>query len=81
MTTLGGCDVMGPRLAGSGASVVRRRSRRQLGALNKECQFSFPGEEPGDLDPGLDPGLAFYRLDEGADAVFPPLPVRQPRVM
>ncbi|XP_070684443.1 putative bifunctional UDP-N-acetylglucosamine transferase and deubiquitinase ALG13 [Pempheris klunzingeri] len=50
-----------------------RRSRRQLAALNKECQFSFSaeaGEEPTDLDATM----AYYQLDDAADAVFPPLP-------
>lgn len=59
----------------SAASLVCRRSRRQLAALNKECQFSFSVEEPGDLD--LDPALAYYQLDQGADAVFPSLSVRK----
>ncbi|TWW59197.1 hypothetical protein D4764_06G0007270 [Takifugu flavidus] len=45
---------------------LSRRSRRQLAALNKECQFSFPVGEPGDLDPAM----AYYQLDDGGDAVF-----------
>lgn len=52
------------------------RSLRQLEALNKECQFGFSAEaveEP----PDLDPAMAYYQLDDGADAVFPPLPVRK----
>ncbi|CAF93332.1 unnamed protein product [Tetraodon nigroviridis] len=52
-----------------------RRSRRHLAALNKECPLSFSGEEP----PDLDPGLAYYQLDQGADAVFSSLPVRNRR--
>ncbi|XP_029706440.1 putative bifunctional UDP-N-acetylglucosamine transferase and deubiquitinase ALG13 isoform X5 [Takifugu rubripes] len=43
-----------------------RSRRRQLAALNKECQFSFPVGEPGDLDPAM----AYYQLDDGGDAVF-----------
>uniref|UniRef100_A0A3Q3XE36 UDP-N-acetylglucosamine transferase subunit ALG13 n=1 Tax=Mola mola TaxID=94237 RepID=A0A3Q3XE36_MOLML len=42
-----------------------RRSRRQLAALNKECQFGFSAEateEPADLDPAM----AYYQLDNGA---------------
>ncbi|KAI3352693.1 hypothetical protein L3Q82_020181 [Scortum barcoo] len=53
-----------------------RRSRRQLAALNKECQFGFSAdavEEPTDLDPTI----TYYQLDDGGDAVFPPLPVRK----
>lgn len=53
------------------------RSRRQLAALNKDCQFGFSAEaveEPTDLDPTI----AYYQLDDGSDAVFPPLPVRKP---
>ncbi|XP_060919611.1 putative bifunctional UDP-N-acetylglucosamine transferase and deubiquitinase ALG13 isoform X3 [Labrus mixtus] len=49
-----------------------RRSRRQLAALNKECQFGFSAEaseEPSDLDGGM----AYYQLDDGGEAVFPPL--------
>lgn len=51
-----------------------RRSRRQLAALSKDCQFGFPaeGEEPADLDTAL----AYYQLDDSSDAVFPTLPVR-----
>lgn len=52
---------------------VSRRSRRQLAALNKECQFSFSVEDPGDLDPAM----AYYQLDHGGDAVFSSLPVRR----
>lgn len=60
-------------VAGSSAvSLASRRSRRQLAALNKECEFSFSVEEPGELDPAM----AYYQLDEGADAVFSSLPVR-----
>lgn len=46
-------------------------------ALNKECQFSFSEavEEPADLDAAI----AYYQLDDGSDAVFPPLPVREPQ--
>ncbi|KAM9363222.1 LOW QUALITY PROTEIN: putative bifunctional UDP-N-acetylglucosamine transferase and deubiquitinase ALG13 [Symphorus nematophorus] len=50
-----------------------RRSRRQLAALNKDCQFGFSAEtvdEPADLDPTI----AYYQLDDGGDGVFPPLP-------
>ena len=53
-----------------------RRSRRQLAALNKECQFGFSAEateEPADLDPTM----AYYQLDDGGDAVFTPLSVRK----
>ncbi|XP_041642200.1 putative bifunctional UDP-N-acetylglucosamine transferase and deubiquitinase ALG13 isoform X2 [Cheilinus undulatus] len=49
-----------------------RRSRRQLAALNKECQFGFPteaSEEPTDLDATM----AYYQLDDGGEAVFPQL--------
>lgn len=56
------------------AALVSRRSRRQLAALNKECQFSFSVEEPADLDPAL----AYYQLDQVADPVFS-LPVRRGR--
>ncbi|XP_068607357.1 putative bifunctional UDP-N-acetylglucosamine transferase and deubiquitinase ALG13 [Brachionichthys hirsutus] len=45
-------------------AVRSRRSRRQLAALNKECQF----DEPADLDPDI-----YYELDAGADGAFPPL--------
>ncbi|XP_070838719.1 putative bifunctional UDP-N-acetylglucosamine transferase and deubiquitinase ALG13 [Chaetodon trifascialis] len=50
-----------------------RRSRRQLAALNKDCQFGFSAEaveEPTDLDPTI----TYYQLDDASDAVFPPLP-------
>nr|XP_046233849.1 putative bifunctional UDP-N-acetylglucosamine transferase and deubiquitinase ALG13 isoform X2 [Scatophagus argus] len=49
-----------------------RRSRRQLAALNKECQFGFSAEvveEPTDLEPAI----AYYQLDDGTDTIFPPL--------
>ncbi|XP_035492542.2 putative bifunctional UDP-N-acetylglucosamine transferase and deubiquitinase ALG13 isoform X2 [Scophthalmus maximus] len=56
-----------------------RRSRRQLvAALNKDCQFGFPGdaaEEPADLDAAI----AYYQLDDASDAIFPPLSVRKTR--
>lgn len=56
-----------------------RRSRRQLAALNKDGQFGFSAEaeeEPADLDPTI----AYYQLDDSADTVFPPLPVREPKL-
>lgn len=54
------------------------RSRRQLAALNKECQFGFSAEseEPNDLDATM----AYYQLDDAGDAVFPSLPVRKPNL-
>ncbi|XP_061573163.1 putative bifunctional UDP-N-acetylglucosamine transferase and deubiquitinase ALG13 [Cololabis saira] len=51
-----------------------RRSRRHLtAALNKECQFGFPGEvveEQADLDGAI----TYYQLDDANEAIFPPLP-------
>ncbi|XP_029009578.1 putative bifunctional UDP-N-acetylglucosamine transferase and deubiquitinase ALG13 isoform X2 [Betta splendens] len=50
-----------------------RRSRRHLAAaLNKECQFSF--SEAVDESADLDTAIAYYQLDDGSDAIFPPLP-------
>lgn len=71
MTSVAGSGGTAPLARASAASLVSRRSRRQLAALNKECQFSFSVEDSGDLDPAL----AYYQLDEGADAVFSSLPV------
>lgn len=60
--------------------VVFSRSRRQLvAALNKECQFGFTAdsvEESADLDAAI----AYYQLDDTGDTVFPPLPVRKPKL-
>lgn len=54
------------------------RSRRHLAAaLNKEGQFSF--SEPVDESADLDAAITYYQLDDGNDAVFPPLPVRKPQ--
>lgn len=33
-------------------------------------------EEPADLDAAI----AYYQLDDASDAVFPPLPVREPKL-
>uniref|UniRef100_A0A8C9XF70 ubiquitinyl hydrolase 1 n=1 Tax=Sander lucioperca TaxID=283035 RepID=A0A8C9XF70_SANLU len=54
-----------------------RRSRRQLAAaLNKECQFGFSAETV-DESSDLDGNITYYQLDNGSEAVFPPLPVRK----
>ncbi|XP_035856436.1 putative bifunctional UDP-N-acetylglucosamine transferase and deubiquitinase ALG13 isoform X3 [Sander lucioperca] len=51
-----------------------RRSRRQLAAaLNKECQFGFSAETV-DESSDLDGNITYYQLDNGSEAVFPPLP-------
>lgn len=54
------------------------RSRRQLAALNKDCQFGF-STDAVDETTDLDPTIAYYQLDDGGDGVFPPLPVRKPQ--
>lgn len=54
---------------------VFSRSRRQLAALDKECQYGFSAEAVEEA-PDLEPALTYYQLDDGADGVFPPLPVR-----
>uniref|UniRef100_A0A671TCM1 ubiquitinyl hydrolase 1 n=1 Tax=Sparus aurata TaxID=8175 RepID=A0A671TCM1_SPAAU len=51
----------------------RSRSRRQLAALNKDCQFGF-STDAVDETTDLDPTIAYYQLDDGGDGVFPPLP-------
>ncbi|XP_045903735.1 putative bifunctional UDP-N-acetylglucosamine transferase and deubiquitinase ALG13 isoform X2 [Micropterus dolomieu] len=59
-----------------------RRSRRQLAALNKECQFGFSAESEEQTD--LDATITYYQLDDGSDGVFPPLqgpPVAPPQTM
>lgn len=58
-----------------GPCCVFSRSRRQLAALDKECQYGFSAEAVEEA-PDLEPTLTYYQLDDGADAVFPPLPVR-----
>ncbi|XP_030002087.1 putative bifunctional UDP-N-acetylglucosamine transferase and deubiquitinase ALG13 [Sphaeramia orbicularis] len=49
-----------------------RRSRRHLAALNKDCAFGFPGDAV-DESADLESAMAFYQLDDGGEAVFPPL--------
>ncbi|XP_068178703.1 putative bifunctional UDP-N-acetylglucosamine transferase and deubiquitinase ALG13 [Antennarius striatus] len=53
-------------------TVRSRRCRRQLAALNKECQFGFPAEGV-DEAADMDPPIAYYQLDDDGDGVFPPL--------
>ncbi|KAM3865331.1 putative bifunctional UDP-N-acetylglucosamine transferase and deubiquitinase ALG13 [Diretmus argenteus] len=51
-----------------------RRSRRQLAAaLNKECQFGFQSETGEEEPPDLEGSITYY-LEDGNEAVFPPLP-------
>uniref|UniRef100_A0A4W5NK03 UDP-N-acetylglucosamine transferase subunit ALG13 n=1 Tax=Hucho hucho TaxID=62062 RepID=A0A4W5NK03_9TELE len=50
-----------------------RRSRRQMHAVNKECQFSYvpeAGEEAQDMEGTI----TFYEIEEGDETTFPPLP-------
>ncbi|XP_029557410.1 putative bifunctional UDP-N-acetylglucosamine transferase and deubiquitinase ALG13 isoform X4 [Salmo trutta] len=47
--------------------------RRQMHAVNKECQFSYvpeAGEEAQDMEGTI----TFYEIEEGDEAPFPPLP-------
>uniref|UniRef100_A0A4W5NMR2 UDP-N-acetylglucosamine transferase subunit ALG13 n=1 Tax=Hucho hucho TaxID=62062 RepID=A0A4W5NMR2_9TELE len=49
------------------------RSRRQMHAVNKECQFSYvpeAGEEAQDMEGTI----TFYEIEEGDETTFPPLP-------
>ncbi|XP_041750349.2 putative bifunctional UDP-N-acetylglucosamine transferase and deubiquitinase ALG13 isoform X7 [Coregonus clupeaformis] len=47
--------------------------RRQMHAINKECQFSYvpeAGEEARDMEGTI----TFYEIEEGDETTFPPLP-------
>ncbi|KAM4604426.1 putative bifunctional UDP-N-acetylglucosamine transferase and deubiquitinase ALG13 [Polymixia lowei] len=51
-----------------------RRSRRQLAApINKECQFGFSAETGEEEPQDLEGTITYYQLEEGNEAVFPPL--------
>ncbi|KAM6969977.1 putative bifunctional UDP-N-acetylglucosamine transferase and deubiquitinase ALG13 [Aplochiton taeniatus] len=49
-----------------------RRSRRQMHALNKECQFSYPEGDEETQD--MEGTITYYEIEEGDDNAFPPLP-------
>ncbi|XP_038862104.1 putative bifunctional UDP-N-acetylglucosamine transferase and deubiquitinase ALG13 [Salvelinus namaycush] len=49
-----------------------RRSRRQMHAVNKECQFSYV-PEAGEEEQDMEGTITFYEI-EGDETPFPPLP-------
>lgn len=54
------------------------RSRRQIPAINKECQFSYvpeAGQEAQEMAQEMEGTITFYEIEEGDETPFPPLPV------
>ncbi|XP_015206790.2 putative bifunctional UDP-N-acetylglucosamine transferase and deubiquitinase ALG13 isoform X1 [Lepisosteus oculatus] len=49
------------------------RGRQQVHCVNKECQFNFVPEN-GEETQGMEGTVAFYEIEEGDEAAFPPLP-------
>uniref|UniRef100_A0A8C8GCC4 UDP-N-acetylglucosamine transferase subunit ALG13 n=1 Tax=Oncorhynchus tshawytscha TaxID=74940 RepID=A0A8C8GCC4_ONCTS len=50
-----------------------RRSRRQMHAVNKECQFSYVPEADEEAQ-DMEGTITFYEIEEGDETPFPPLP-------
>ncbi|XP_021474550.1 putative bifunctional UDP-N-acetylglucosamine transferase and deubiquitinase ALG13 isoform X4 [Oncorhynchus mykiss] len=49
------------------------RSRRQMHAVNKECQFSYVPEADEEAQ-DMEGTITFYEIEEGDETPFPPLP-------